>query len=76
MTEERTKLEVIAPSVEEAIEKGLNDLGLTEDDVDVEVLDEGKKGFLGLSARQARVALMIKNGSAAKMSPKPVENLL
>ncbi|QRN84043.1 protein jag [Chloroflexota bacterium] len=73
MTEERTKLEVIAPSVEEAIEKGLNDLGLTEDDVDVEVLDEGKKGFLGLSARQARVALMIKNGRAAKMSPNPVE---
>jgi len=73
MTEERTKLEVIAPSIEEAIEKGLNDLGLTEDDVDVEVLDEGKKGFLGLSARQARVALVIKNGDAAKKAPKPVK---
>ncbi len=64
MAEERTKLEVIAPSVEEAIEKGLQDLGLTEDDVDVEILDEGKKGFLGLSTRQARVALMIKNRNA------------
>jgi spoIIIJ-associated protein len=66
MTEERTKLEVIAPSIEEAIEKGLNDLGLTEDDVDVEILDEGKKGFLGLSTRQARVALMIKSPGAAE----------
>jgi len=64
MAEERTKLEVIAPSVEEAIAKGLQDLGLTEDDVDVEILDEGKKGFLGLSTRQARVALMIKNHQA------------
>ena len=71
MTEERTKLEVIAPSVEEAIEKGLNDLGLTEEDVDVEILDEGKKGFLGLSTRQARIALMIKNGGSEKPSPKP-----
>jgi spoIIIJ-associated protein len=61
MSEERTKLEVIAPSVEEAIEKGLQDLGLSEDEVDVEILDEGKKGFLGLSTRQARVALMIKS---------------
>ncbi|MDY6872395.1 MAG: RNA-binding cell elongation regulator Jag/EloR [Chloroflexota bacterium] len=61
MAEERTKLEVIAPTIEEAIEKGLNDLGLTEDDVDVEILDEGKKGLFGLSTRQARVALMIKN---------------
>jgi len=73
MTEERTKLEVIAPSVEEAIEKGLNDLGLTEEDVDVEILDEGKKGFLGLSTRQARIALMIKNGGSEKPSPKPAK---
>jgi spoIIIJ-associated protein len=60
MSEERTKLEVIAPSVEEAIEKGLSQLGLTEKDIEVEILDEGKKGLLGLGTRQARVALMIK----------------
>lgn len=60
MPNEQTKLEVIAPSVEEAIEKGLEELGLTKDDIDVEILDEGKKGLLGLSVRQARVALKIK----------------
>jgi len=60
MTEERTKLEIIAPTVEEAIEKGLQELGLTEADIDVEILDEGKKGLLGLGTRQARVALKIK----------------
>jgi spoIIIJ-associated protein len=61
MSEERTKLEIIAPSVEEALAKGLQDLGLTEADVDVEILDEGKKGLLGLGTRQARVALKIKS---------------
>lgn len=61
MSEEIAKLEVIAPSVEEAIEKGLKELGLTKDDVDVEILDEGKKGLLGLGTRQARVALKIKS---------------
>ena len=60
MSDERTKLEVIAPSVEEAIEKGLQELGLTENDVEIEVLDEGKKGLLGLGSRQARIALKIK----------------
>jgi len=60
MSDERTKLEVIAPTVEEAIEKGLNELGLTEDKVEIEVLDEGKKGLLGLGSRQARIALKIK----------------
>lgn len=61
MPNERTKLEVIAPSIEEAIEKGLEELGLTEADVDVEILDEGKKGLLGLGTRQARIALKIKS---------------
>lgn len=61
MSEKRTKLEKIAPSVEEAVEMGLRDLGLTEDDVDVEILDEGKKGLLGLGTRQARVVLKVKS---------------
>lgn len=61
MSEERTILEIIAPSVEEAIEKGLNELGMSAEDVDVEILDEGKKGLLGLGIRQARVALKIKS---------------
>jgi len=63
MSEKRTKLEVIAPSVEEAVEKGLQELGLTEIDVDVVILDEGKKGVLGIGSRQARVALVIKTQS-------------
>jgi len=65
MSEERTKLEVIAPSVEEAIEKGLRELGLTIDDIDVDILDEGKKGLLGIGIRQARVALKIKSPAEA-----------
>ena len=31
MSEERTTLEIIAPTVEDAITKGLNDLGLPEE---------------------------------------------
>jgi len=60
MSEERTKLEIIAPSVEEALEKGLKDLGLSRKEVDIEILDEGKKGLLGIGSRQARIALKIK----------------
>lgn len=60
MTEQRTSLEIIAPSVEEAVERGLADLGLNADEVDVEVLDAGSKGLFGLGLRQARVRLTIK----------------
>jgi len=74
MSEEITKLEVIAPSVEEAIENGLQELGLTEADVEVEILDEGKKGLLGLGTRQARVALKIKRRGADTFSKVTVSS--
>ncbi len=59
MAEKKTSLEVIAPTVEEAISRGAAELGIPEDDLQVEVLDEGAKGFLGISARQARVRLSV-----------------
>lgn len=60
MSEKLTSIEVIAPTVREAIAKGVSDLGLTEEEVEVEILDEGSRGLLGLGSRQARVRLTIK----------------
>ena len=59
MAEKKTSLEVIAPTVEEAIARGAEELGIPEDDLQVEVLDEGGKGFLGISPRQARIRLSV-----------------
>src|SRR5512133_1635751 len=61
MSEERTTLEIIAPTVEEAIGKGLADLGLPEEAVDIEVLDTGSRGLFGLGSRQARIRLTLKS---------------
>jgi spoIIIJ-associated protein len=59
MSQEKTTLEVIAPTVEEAVESGLNQLGLPRESVDVEVLDSGSRGLFGIGGRQARVRLTI-----------------
>lgn len=56
---EKTTLEIIAPTVEEAISQGLAQLGLTADAVSVEVLDAGNKGFFGLGKPQVRVRLTV-----------------
>jgi spoIIIJ-associated protein len=61
MSFEKTTLEMIAPTVDEAISRGLNQLGLPREAVDVEVLDAGNKGLFGLGGRQARVRLTIRN---------------
>lgn len=65
MTEKRATLEVIAPSIEEAVAKGLSDLGLTDKDVEVEVLDEGSRGLFGLGSRHARIRMTIKSAQNA-----------
>ena len=57
---EHTTLEKIAPNVEEAIAQGLAELGLDKAAVDVEVLDEGSRGLLGIGGRQARVRLTVR----------------
>jgi spoIIIJ-associated protein len=72
MNDKRTNLEIIAPTVEEAIEKGLNDLGLPRQSVDIEILDEGGKGLFGLGNRQARVRLMeIQLANSASQASSP-----
>ncbi len=56
---ERTTLEIIAPTVEEALAQGLAQLGLPANAVSVEVLDSGNKGLFGLGGRQVRVRLTV-----------------
>ena len=67
---ERTTLEVIAPTVEEALAQGLAQLGLPATAVSVEVLDSGNKGLFGLGGRQVRVRLTVNPpGGAAPATP-------
>ncbi len=65
---ERTTLEIIAPTVEEALAQGLAQLGLPATAVSVEVLDSGNKGLFGLGGRQVRVRLTV-NGPEDKTPP-------
>lgn len=56
---ERTTLEIIAPTVEQALAQGLAQLGLPATAVSVEVLDSGTTGLFGLGTRQVRVRLTV-----------------
>jgi spoIIIJ-associated protein len=66
---ERTTLEIIAPTVEEAIAQGLAQLGLTADAVSIEVLDTGNRGLFGLGKPQVRVRLTV-NPPAGELKVK------
>ncbi len=70
--EQTAPLEVQAPTVEEAVQQGLRQLNLSRDEVKVEILEEGSRGFLGLGARPARIRLSLKTAEQAAPEAAPV----
>jgi spoIIIJ-associated protein len=52
-------IEMTGDDVEEAIARGLAELGVGPGDVIVEVLEEPSRGLFGINARQARVRLQV-----------------
>jgi len=57
MPGERASVEISARSVEEAIEQGLSQLGLERSQVQIEVINPGRSGLLGIGAQDAVVRL-------------------
>ena len=54
------EVERSAPSVEEAVESALDELGATEQEVDVQVLQEPRPGFLGMGGQAATVRVRLR----------------
>lgn len=52
-----TPIDVTAATLEKAIQEGLDRLGLSRNDVIIEIVEEGSRGVLGMGARNAVVRL-------------------
>lgn len=64
-------MEFTAKTEDEAIAKGLAQLGLDRDDVSVEILDRGKTGFLGIGSVPAKVKLTYEAPDEPEPIPEP-----
>lgn len=58
---EARRYEFTAATPEEALEKGLSELNISRDQVDMEVLESGSRGLFGLGAKPAIIALTVKS---------------
>lgn len=56
------EVERSAASVEEAIEAALEELGVSEQEVEIEIVQEPRAGLLGLGGRQAVVKVRLREG--------------
>ena len=61
-------VETEAKTSEEAIRKACEELGVSREDLEVEVLSNGSSGFLGLGAKNARIRATVKEKAAPPAS--------
>lgn len=59
------QVEASGKTVEEAVARVVAELGVDREDLDVEVLDPGARGMLGLGAREARIRVSLKGNPGA-----------
>ena len=52
-----TPLVKVGKNLDEAINEGLKELGLSRDEAEIEIIDEGSKGFLGIGVKEACVRI-------------------
>lgn len=53
-------VEKIAKTVDDAVTEALIELGMTTDDVEIEVLEKGSKGIFGIGSKDAKVRVTVK----------------
>jgi spoIIIJ-associated protein len=61
-------VEVEARTLEEAMKTALKELGVTREQVDIEIVDDAKSGFLGFGSKLARVKATLKNAGGKRES--------
>lgn len=64
------------PTIDEAISNGLHALGLKKEAVEIEILMDAKKGFLGMGKKNARVSIEPIKAEEAEATPEPVKELM
>jgi spoIIIJ-associated protein len=68
------EVERSAPSVEEAVEAALAELGASEQEVDVEIVQEPKGGFLGVGGQEAVVRVRLTAAATPDLTDEDLED--
>jgi len=70
------EVKISAKTVEEAIQLALEELGASRDEVEVDVLSEGRHGVLGVGAEEARVRVRALEAIPTETGTEPAQQVL
>lgn len=68
-----TTVKQAGTTVEIAIEKALQQLNVSRDDVEIDILTRGRKGFLGIGAKEAEIRVTVKEKNEPIAKPLPIQ---
>jgi spoIIIJ-associated protein len=69
MKKQKKEIEIEGKTIEEAIQKGLEKLNLTREQVEIKILSEGSAGLFGLmGSKPAKIKIIERDGSVSKES--------
>jgi spoIIIJ-associated protein len=71
MSNQNESLDVSAKTIDEAIEQGLAQLGLTREQVEVEIIREGKRGVFGIGSEEAQIRLTPRSPMSVSSAQTP-----
>jgi spoIIIJ-associated protein len=71
MNDPKVSLEIIADSVDDALEQASRELSLPVEAFDTEIVDEGTKGLFGFGSRQARYRIIVREGFSPELKDTP-----
>ncbi|MFS0656998.1 RNA-binding cell elongation regulator Jag/EloR [Bacillus sp. 179-C3.3 HS] len=66
----------VGRTIEEAVDSGLEQIQLLRDEVDITIVDEGNKGFLGLIGKRQAVVKLIEKRDALKLATQYLDKIV
>lgn len=70
------EITAVGRTIEEAVDSGLKQIQLLKEEVEITIVDEGNKGFLGLFGKRQAVVKLVKKINALKLATQYLDKIV
>lgn len=70
------EITAVGRTIEEAVDSGLKQIQLLKEEVEITIVDEGNKGFLGLFGKRQAVVKLVEKVNALKLATQYLDKIV